>query len=83
MWHYSNINVRSGVKGLVKDVQSNQPLGQVVVQVEGRRHSTKTTDLGEFWRLLLPGDYKLKVCCERSNDENAAILRALFQASLT
>lgn len=53
---------RSGVKGIVKDLSSKLPIVGAVVEVVGRRHSTKTTALGEYWRILLPGDYVLKVC---------------------
>ena len=36
-------------------------LSGVQVKVEGREHGVTTTELGEFWRLLLPDDYTLQV----------------------
>jgi len=50
------------VKGIVKDASSGLPVAGAVVEIVGRRHSAKTTALGEYWRVLLPGDYVLKVC---------------------
>lgn len=49
-----------GVAGIVKDVRGN-PIPNAYVQVEGRNFGVKTTPLGEFWRVLMPGFYTIEV----------------------
>lgn len=55
------MQVNIGVKGMVKDKNNNSVEGaQVTVQGREMVHST-TTRQGEYWRLLLPGYYRLLV----------------------
>lgn len=49
-----------GVKGIVTDA-SGRPVSGAKIQVAGREFGFKTTSQGEFWRLLMPGDYRLIV----------------------
>ena len=50
-----------GVMGVVGDADNWQPLSGVKVSVVGRPEVVfETTDLGEFWRILLPGIYGLR-----------------------
>lgn len=51
----------TGVKGIVSDSEDDQPIKGASVVIEGREHPTNTTELGEFWRILLPGNYSMKV----------------------
>ena len=51
----------AGVKGIVKDGITGLPVAGAMVVIEGRLHFSKTTVLGEFWRILLPGNYVIKV----------------------
>lgn len=51
----------AGVKGLVLDENGNAVYRAVVI-VEGREQVPfRTSKYGEFWKLLLPGDYNLVV----------------------
>ncbi|KAF0289133.1 Carboxypeptidase D [Amphibalanus amphitrite] len=50
--------VHMGVKGLVFD-ENNNPIHGAFVGVEGIDHNVTTTERGEYWRLLLPGEYTL------------------------
>ena len=53
--------VHRGVKGVVKDSQEN-PLGNATIRiVEGvtTGKNITTTSLGEYWRILSPGKYKV------------------------
>lgn len=43
-------------KGLVQD-ENNNPVPGAVIHVLGINHTVKTTNRGEYWRLLLPGTY--------------------------
>lgn len=49
-----------GVKGLVKD--TNQfPIADAEISIKGiEAKSVRTTDRGEYWRLLVPGIYTIQ-----------------------
>ncbi|XP_043268241.1 carboxypeptidase D-like [Venturia canescens] len=47
-----------GIKGLVLN-ENNQPIEVAQIMVEGISHNVTTTNRGEYWRLLLPGNYKI------------------------
>jgi hypothetical protein len=49
-----------GVKGLILNEYS-QPIPSTTVMIDNRQPVVKVTALGEFWRILLPGTYTLKV----------------------
>ncbi|PIK40487.1 putative carboxypeptidase D-like [Apostichopus japonicus] len=53
--------VHRGVKGLVKDAVTGLPLGGASVKVDNRIVTHNTTDLGEYWYLLLPDRYEVEV----------------------
>ena len=61
----------SGVKGLVGDAADNELISGAAVEIEGRDHPTTTTALGEFWRVLLPGNYTIKVTYGTSLDKTS------------
>jgi len=48
------------VKGLILD-EYYQPISSTQVMIDDRRPVVNVTPLGEFWRILLPGVYTLKV----------------------
>jgi len=51
-----------GVKGFVKDEVTGLAVGGVQLRIKGREiREFNTTDQGEFWRILLDGNYILKV----------------------
>lgn len=47
-----------GVKGLVRD-KGGEPVLDADVIVQGIDHNVTTSNKGEYWRLLLPGEYKM------------------------
>jgi hypothetical protein len=49
-----------GVKGLILN-ENSQPIPSTEIMIDNRRPVVKVTALGEFWRILLPGTYTLKV----------------------
>lgn len=53
--------VHMGVKGVVIDSITRDPIEKAIVSVEGIDHTVVTTKNGEFWRLLNPGTYNLTV----------------------
>ena len=52
-------SAHGGIKGKVVD-QEESILANAVVEVIGKDKNVKTSNRGEFWRLLLPGEYKVK-----------------------
>ena len=49
-----------GVRGYVVDVNNN-PIEGASLKVKGRNVGFQTTQHGEFWRILLPGNYVMEV----------------------
>ncbi|XP_064472608.1 carboxypeptidase M-like [Ornithodoros turicata] len=52
--------VHRGVRGYVKNVDGTHVPGASLV-IKGRNVAFKSSEQGEFWRILLPGDYELLV----------------------
>lgn len=61
--------------GFVVDENGN-PIERASVKVKSRDVSFSTTKYGEFWRILLPGVYKLEV-------RRLEVVVALFDRGLT
>ena len=51
-------SVHMGIKGMVWDVNNN-PVANAKIRVEGNDKFVTTTERGEYWRLLLPGSYRI------------------------
>lgn len=50
-----------GLKGLVKDI-NGYPINDAEIYVQGvEEKPIRTTERGEFWRLLTPGTYNVRV----------------------
>lgn len=47
--------------------EHNNPVEKASLKVKGRDVGFQTTKYGEFWRILLPGIYKLEVRKGRRN----------------
>ena len=56
--------VHRGVRGIVQD-QNGKPISQAVLKIKGRSIPFTTTHQGEFWRLLLPGEYTLEISADK------------------
>lgn len=52
-----------GIHGFVTD-DHNSPIEKASLKIKGRDVGFQTTKYGEFWRILLPGIYKLEVYAE-------------------
>jgi len=53
--------VHQGVRGVIRDMSTHQPIRTTGLKIEGRDSYFRTTSRGEFWRIVLPGTYKLQV----------------------
>lgn len=49
-----------GARGFVMDENGN-PIDKASMKIKGRDVGFQTTKYGEFWRILMPGMYKLEV----------------------
>ena len=52
--------VHSGVKGLITD-ENGSAISNANVDVVGRSHSVYSANGGDYWRLLVPGNYTIRV----------------------
>lgn len=50
-----------GIKGRVFDSQTQKPIAEAILHIVGRKFTFRTSKKGEFWRILRPGAYNLKV----------------------
>ena len=50
----------SGIKGFVLNLD-NERISNAQIRIQDRDKVTKTTQYGEYWRLLLPGYYHIEV----------------------
>ena len=53
-------SVHSGVRGLVMDRDTGEPVRGAEVMVGDREKAVTTSSRGEFWRLLVPGSYDIR-----------------------
>jgi hypothetical protein len=67
-----------GVKGLILN-EYFQPISSTQVMIDNRRPVVSVTSSGEFWRILLPGSYTLKV---KNIQKNIYIKIECFRSSI-
>lgn len=67
-WHENKVALLSllteahkGVKGVVRDTYSELPIAKANITILGREVKFQSDRRGQFWRILLPGDYVLIV----------------------
>ena len=52
--------VHKGIKGSVSDLNGN-PIPKAIIMIDGIKHNVTSIDNGDYWRLLIPGKYKVTV----------------------
>jgi len=53
--------VQMGIKGIVMSKLTGKPISNATLSIMYRKKVINTTANGEFWKILLPGIYKLHV----------------------
>jgi carboxypeptidase D len=54
------LEIHKGIYGIVTD-QNGQPIANATIHVKMIDHDTHSTKHGDYWRLLLPGEYSVSV----------------------
>lgn len=65
--------VHTGIRGYVTDSTTKQGIPQVKVQVAGRDYETSTANFGDYWRVLLPGSYRVAVSAPGYESKNTIV----------
>ena len=53
--------VHMGIKGIVKDAEGRAIAG-AMAKVQGNGKIIETSNMGEFWKILMPGNYTIVSC---------------------
>uniref|UniRef100_A0A8C4WCM1 Carboxypeptidase X, M14 family member 1 n=1 Tax=Gopherus evgoodei TaxID=1825980 RepID=A0A8C4WCM1_9SAUR len=56
--------VRRGIKGVVRDKDTEQGIADAIIAVDGINHDVRTAFDGDYWRLLNPGEYEVTAAAE-------------------
>eukprot|EP00794_Sanderia_malayensis_P014035 gene14035-15494_t len=62
--------VHSGIKGFVFDARTMQGIPNAEIKINGRDHHVKSAEHGDYWRLLLPGSYKVSASADGFEGQN-------------
>lgn len=65
--------VHKGIKGFVKAVDGS-PIAGATIDITNRDHSVTTAADGDFWRLLVPGTYTIKVTASDYHSASAKVI---------
>ncbi|XP_039396997.1 probable carboxypeptidase X1 isoform X2 [Mauremys reevesii] len=61
---FANATVRRGIKGVVRDKDTEQGIADAIIAVDGINHDVRTAFDGDYWRLLNPGEYEVTAAAE-------------------
>lgn len=59
MQMYFVSQVHKGVKGFVTEKETQKPIANATIMVDGIDHAILSAADGDYWRVLSPGKYKI------------------------
>lgn len=65
--------VHRGVKGMVIDSKDGSGIPNATITVETIHHQVTSSSLGDYWRLLVPGKYKLTASAQGYTSDSSSV----------
>ncbi|XP_025409980.1 carboxypeptidase D-like isoform X2 [Sipha flava] len=62
-----------GIKGIIMSKSTGKPIPNATISILDRQNQFNTTKNGEYWKILLPGVYKLRVNAAGHNEKTVRV----------
>ncbi|VVC33638.1 Hypothetical protein CINCED_3A006469 [Cinara cedri] len=62
-----------GIKGIVRSRSTGEPIKNATLRILDRENVFKTTSNGEYWKILLPGVYKLRANADGHDEQTVLV----------
>ena len=72
---FFNLQARKGIKGFVRSSENKSPIAGATIVVDSREHVTKSHTSGDYFRILLPGNFESSSFSSSSSSKAQRLLK--------